>query len=143
MNLEACEQIKQTGKVSAFYHRATPGFSKHSQKCTCGAFYVPQLRCFAFWATGCNAVRPTLSDRYLCVCLSVLSCLSVTLVYCGQTVGWIKMKFGTEVGLGYCHVVLDGHSYPPQTGAQAAPSILGIPVLAKRLHGSRCYFIWR
>jgi len=30
-------------------------------------------------------------------CLSV--CL-VTLVYCGQTVGWIKMPFGTEVGLG-------------------------------------------
>jgi len=30
--------------------------------------------------------RPVLS------CLSVLSILSVTLVYCGQTVGWIKMK---------------------------------------------------
>jgi len=37
-----------------------------------------------------------LSDR----CLSVLSCLSVTLVYCGQTVGWIKMKLGVQVGLG-------------------------------------------
>jgi len=32
------------------------------------------------------------------VCLSV--CLSVTLVYCGQTVGWIKMKLDMEVGLG-------------------------------------------
>jgi len=30
-----------------------------------------------------------------------LSVLSVwTLVYCGQTVGWIKMKLGMEVGLG-------------------------------------------
>jgi len=28
--------------------------------------------------------------------------LSVTLVYCGQTVGWIKMKLGTEVGLDHC-----------------------------------------
>jgi len=28
-----------------------------------------------------------------------LSCLSVTLVYCGQMVGWIKMPLGTEVGL--------------------------------------------
>ena len=28
---------------------------------------------------------------------SVLSCLSVTLVYCGQMVGWIKMKLGTQV----------------------------------------------
>ena len=27
-----------------------------------------------------------------------LSCLSATLVYCGQTVGWIKMLLGTEVG---------------------------------------------
>jgi len=31
------------------------------------------------------------------LCLSVLS---VTLVYCGQTVGWNKMKLGKEVGLG-------------------------------------------
>jgi len=28
----------------------------------------------------------------------VLSVLSVTLVHCGQTVGWIKMKLGTQVG---------------------------------------------
>jgi len=33
----------------------------------------------------------------LSVCLSV--CLSVTLVYCGQTVGWIKMKLGMQVCL--------------------------------------------
>jgi len=25
-------------------------------------------------------------------------CLSVTLIYCGQTVRWIKMPLGTEVG---------------------------------------------
>ena len=31
--------------------------------------------------------------------LSCLSVLSVTLVYCGQTVGWIKMKHGMEVDL--------------------------------------------
>ena len=29
-----------------------------------------------------------------------LSVLSVTLVYCGQTVGWIRMKLGMVVGLG-------------------------------------------
>ena len=38
-------------------------------------------------------------------CLSILSVLSVTLVYCGQTVGWIEMKLGTEVGLGAGHSV--------------------------------------
>jgi len=37
-------------------------------------------------------VSPMLSD-----CCPV--CLSVTLVYCGQTVGWIKMKLGMQVGL--------------------------------------------
>jgi len=29
------------------------------------------------------------------------------LVYYGQTVGWIKMKLGTEVGLSLGHIVLD------------------------------------
>ena len=50
-----------------------------------------------------------LSDR----CLSVLS---VTLVYCGQRVGWIKMKLGVEVGLGPGHIVLDGTQLPSLKG---------------------------
>ena len=40
--------------------------------------------------------------------------LSLTLVYHGQTVGWIKMKRGTEVGLGQGHIVLDGDPSPPK-----------------------------
>jgi len=36
-------------------------------------------------------------------------CLSVTLVYCGQTVGWIKMPLGTEIGFGPGHIVLNGY----------------------------------
>jgi len=52
-----------------------------------------------FWATVCKTVRPTLSDRCLSVRLRPV-CLSVTLVYCGQTAGWIKMSLGTEVGPG-------------------------------------------
>jgi len=44
----------------------------------------------SFWATICKTVHPMLSVH----CLSVLSVLSVTLVYCDQTVGWIKMKLG-------------------------------------------------
>jgi len=47
---------------------------------------------FHFWATVCKTVRPMLADR----CLSVLP-VSMTLVYCGQTFGWINMKLGTEV----------------------------------------------
>jgi len=33
-----------------------------------------------------------------------------------QTAGWIKMKLGTEVGLGYGHIVLDGTQLPSQRG---------------------------
>jgi len=62
-----------------------------------------------------------LSDRCLSVCLSVCPvlpvCLSVTFVHCGQTVGRIKMKLGTQVGLGPGHIVLDGDPVPlPQRG---------------------------
>jgi len=35
------------------------------------------------------------------------------LVYCGQTVGWIKMKLGVQVGLGPGHIVLNGDPAPP------------------------------
>jgi len=46
-----------------------------------------------------------------------LSCLSVTLVYCDQTVGWPKMKLGTDVGLGPGHIVFGGDSAPlPKRG---------------------------
>ena len=61
---------------------------------------------------------PPLSNRfspYAMRPLSViqLSCLSVTLVYCGRTAKWIKMPLGTEVGLGRGHIVLDGDPAPP------------------------------
>ena len=62
---------------------------------------------------------------------AILSVLSVTLVYCGQTVGWIKMKLRMEVGLGPGHwiglslgdIVLDGHPAPPKSGT--TPPVFG------------------
>ena len=67
------------------------------------------LKC-NFRATVCKTVRPMLSDH-------CPGCLSETLVHCGQTVGRIKMKLGTEVGLGPGHIVLDGDLTPlPQRG---------------------------
>jgi len=81
-----------------------------------------------FWATVCKTVHPILSDR----CLSVLS---VTLVYCGQTVGRIKMKLGMEVGLSPGHIMLDGDPAPPlQSGT---PNFRPMSVVAKRLDGSK------
>ena len=55
------------------------------------------------------SVRPMPMDRCLS-CPVCPVCLSVTLVYCGQRVGWIKMKLGTEVGLGPGNILL--HSDP-------------------------------
>jgi len=60
----------------------------------------------SFCATVCETVCPVISDHYLSV-------LSVTVVYCGQTVGWIKMKLCTKVGLDPGHIVLDGDPTPP------------------------------
>jgi len=39
-------------------------------------------------------------------------CLSLTLVYCGQTIGWIKMKLAMQVGFGPGHTVSDGDPAP-------------------------------
>jgi len=70
--------------------------------------------------------RPFVQRFALCypsvVCLSVLSvCLSVTLLYCSQSVGWIKMKLRTEVGPVSGHIVLDGDpALPPQRGTAPA-----------------------
>jgi len=89
-------------------------------------------------------VRPMLSDC-LSVHLSVLSCLlclfclSVTLVYCGQTVGWMKMKLGMQVGLGPGHILLDGGTL--QTGK--ALNFQPMSVVAKWLVGSRCHLAGR
>jgi len=74
-----------------------------------------------YWPTVCKTVRPMLSVRCLSVCcLSVcLFCpvLTVTLMYCRQTVGRIKMKLGMRVSLGPGHIVLHGHTVPlPQRG---------------------------
>jgi len=63
-----------------------------------------------------------LSDR--CLSCPVLF-LSETLVYCHQTVGWIKMPLGMQVGLGPGHTVLDGDPGPsPRKGAQPPPLFL-------------------
>jgi len=76
----------------------------------------------------CLSNGPTCAIGALSVCLSV--CL--TLVCCGQTVGWIQMKLGIEVGLVPGYIVLDGVLAPrPQKGAQL-PNFRPVSVVAKR-----------
>jgi len=69
----------------------------------------------SFWATVTSTVHPMLPDR-------CPVCLSVTLVYCGQTVGWIRMLLGTEVGLDPGDIVLDDDPAPPTEKGTSAPT---------------------
>jgi len=80
-----------------------------------------------------------LSVRCLSVC-PVLSYtvlyLSVTLVYCGQTVGRIKVKLGMHVGLCPGNFVLGGNPAHPLP-KEHTPHFRPISVAAKWLDGSR------
>ena len=71
-------------------------------------------------------------------CLSDLSVLSVTLVYCGQTVGRLKMKLGMQVGLGPGHIVLDGEpAHLPKNGVKPLP-IFGPRLLWANAQATLC-----
>jgi len=81
-----------------------------------------------FRATVTVTVRPMLRDR-------CPASLFVTLqVYCGQTVGRIKMPLGTEVVLGPGYIVLDGDPAPPRKWTQqpAALTFRRMSIVAKR-----------
>jgi len=74
-------------------------------------FYDYRANCFTNGRP--KTARSMLSDRCPACLFSVLS---VTLVYCGQTVGRM-MKLGMEVGLGpRLHCVIDGDPAPPPKG---------------------------
>ena len=76
-----------------------------------------------------------------------LYCLSVTLAYCGQMDGWMKMKLGTVVGLGPGHIVLDRTGpYSPKTGHNTPtlfPLFWPMSIVAKQLDESRCHLVRR
>jgi len=59
-------------------------------------------------------------------------CLSVTLVYCGQTAEWIKLSLGAEVGLGPRNTVLDGDTAASTETGTAAPTFRPMSTVAKR-----------
>jgi len=99
-------------------------------------FYDYRANCFTNGRP--KTARSMLSDRCPACLFSVLS---VTLVYCGQTVGRM-MKLGMEVGLGpRLHCVIDGNpAPPPQRGTR---NIRPMSVVAKQLDGLRCHLVRR
>ena len=90
-----------------------------------------------FWATVTGNSSP-----YVTGLLSCLSCLFVTLVYCGQTVEWIKMPLRTEVGLGPGNIVLDGdpatHGKKLNSSPTFRPILLWQGLQSQQLRSS-CY----
>ena len=73
--------------------------------------------------------RPLQVMVHLCYGTIVLSVyLSLTLVYCGQMVGWIKMPLGTEVGLAPGDIVLDGD--PQVEGRSSRPTFRPMSISA-------------
>ena len=72
--------------------------------------------------------------------LSVLFVLSATLVYCGQTVGWIEVQLGAEVDLSPGDIVLDGDlpSSPAERGTAAPtsrPMFISVHVYCGQING--------
>jgi len=62
--------------------------------------------------------------------------VSVTLVYCGQMTGWLKMLLGMEVGLGPRDIVLDGNpALPHGKGHSSPPQLFSPSVVAS---GATC-----
>jgi len=77
-----------------------------------------------FWSVAVKSavVFSFLGDRFGSPYdIGPLSVLFVTLVHCGQTVGWIKMLLGMEVGLGPGHIVLDRDPAPPPRKGHSSP----------------------
>jgi len=62
---------------------------------------------------------------YGTVVCPVSVCLSVTLVYCSQTVRLIKMTLGRKVGLCPDDIVLDGNPAPTCGKGHSTPSLFG------------------
>jgi len=84
------------------------------------------IKSYRFWATVTSNGSP-----YATGPLFYLSCLCVKLVYCGQTVGWIKVPLGMEVGLDPGYTMLDGAPAPPTERGTGAPTFRPMSSVAK------------
>jgi len=100
-----------------------PTFSRFTGTQTCDRQtgtrlrHIPSGNYWAIVTTHKQRFALCYGSDVLSVCpVCRLSCLSITLVYCVQTVRWIKMPFGMEVALGPGDIVLDGDPAPHGKG---------------------------
>ena len=59
-------------------------------------------------------------------------CHVCTVCNVGETVGWIRISLGTEVGLGSGDIVLDGGTSCPTARGTAAPNFQVTSIVSKR-----------
>ena len=109
--LEHCASAKHCGSIR---QRTPPVFGWTAITLVIGP------HCSLFFRFG----RPFVKRFALCY-RTVMSVLSVTLVYCGQTVARIKMKLGMQAVLGPGHIVLDGDPDPPPRKGHSPHPIFG------------------
>jgi len=104
-----------------------------------GLLYIQVLVCGRSFGKGFALCYQPFRPLFVClsvcpVCLSACPvCLSVPLVYCGQTVGWIKMKLGMWVGLHRSRplcVRWGPSSPPPKRGRASSPNFRPITIVA-------------
>jgi len=91
-----------------------------------------------FWATIYKPVRRMLSDR----CLSVCPVCNVGVLWPN---GWMDQDETWRAGRPrpWSHCITWGPRYPSPKGAQPLPNFRPIPVVDKRLDGSRCHLVRR
>jgi len=67
--------------------------------------------------------------------------LSVTLVYCGHTIGWIRMPLGSGVSIGPVHIAVKVGTQLPLKGAQQPPTFRPMSIVTKWLDVSKCHLV--
>ena len=125
----------------------------------CYIFVVMTVRnsCVTRWSFSVFG-RPFVKRFTLCyktaVCLSVLSvglsvCLSLCQSVCDYGAlwsnGWMDQRETWQAGRPrhWPHSVRWGPSSPSPKGNSPSPNFRPMPIVAKRLDGSRCHVVWR
>jgi len=70
-------------------------------------------------------------------------CRPVSLVYCGQTVGWINKPVCTKTGLRPATLCYMGKQLPLPKWAEQHLTFRPLSIVAKRLGGSGCHLVRR
>jgi len=122
-NYGGCSQFCWTTSSNKKLCECALGFflASDGQTCKHRKSRISTVYIDSFWATVCKTVRPVLLDR-------CPVCLSVTMVYSGQTVGWIKMPLVWREASVQETLCWMGTQLPSPKGGQSLPIFSPCPV---------------